>query len=870
MKLLSLHVENFGTLQSFDLSPAEGFNVLYQKNGWGKTTLTVFIKAMLYGLPATAKRSLDDNERKKYTPWQGGAFGGSIEFETAKGRFRAERFFGAKESLDTFALYDLDSNLPSTAYSSSLGEELFGIDADGFERSTYLSQRILSGSRDNNSIAAKLGDLLDDVDDVGSYDDAIAALDKRRKFYIMTGGRGAVAETEAEAIKVQTELEHCLRVEETLHLRENELAACTAALQSAEAEAKEIRIAMQKAGLARERAAFSDQKNRMQSELSELLRRRERINDFFRNAPPSQSELSEGKRLYEEIKEAKARLDAIPAEIPEADTLAALRRRYSKGVPDPRTVAKIEQDNGELITLRAKHTALCENHTTDPIIRRFPNGAPDRVEIEEAYNSLRAAERMKKETEAACLAIESSKPKTTLTAVSIVLLCIGALSVAVACLPALRAMLTPLFIGGVTVLVAGAILLMTALSKKRNYQRNETAVLQKNHERTAECRRLIGGVGELLFAYGLHPTSEEELSRSLGELSVLASRYWDAMKKVQHTEEELRAVTQSVNTLSARLHAVFSSLYGDLPYKTDYRAELDKMRRELDLLSHLEASAHRRAEERAKAEKALRDRQEALLPFLRRFDPAGKMRAGECLNFVSEQYAEYHRLGREIDEKRANVTAFVTEKKLDTAPAPTDAGEYDRLIAEEKALQGRISDLTRRRTVLKNDVDHLSDEVERISELTARQERLKTQHAEYKANAATIANTAKFLEEAKTALSTRYLGGMQESFAKFLSRLTKNTAPEAVMDASFDVRLRESGQTRSMESFSRGWRDAVEFCTRLSLTDALYKDGEKPFLLLDDPFVNLDDDRLPAARELLESLANDYQILYFVCHKDRI
>ena len=73
-----------------------------------------------------------------------------------------------------------------------------------------------------------------------------------------------------------------------------------------------------------------------------------------------------------------------------------------------------------------------------------------------------------------------------------------------------------------------------------------------------------------------------------------------------------------------------------------------------------------------------------------------------------------------------------------------------------------------------------------------------------------------------------------------------------------------------MESFSRGWRDAVEFCTRLSLTDALYKDSEKPFLLLDDPFVNLDDERLPAARALLESLAADYQILYFVCHKDRI
>ena len=100
MRLLRLHVENFGVLQNYDLTLTDGLNVLYEKNGWGKSTLAVFVKAMFYGLPASAKRSLDENERKKYTPWQGGAFGGSLEFVCQKGRFRVERFFGDKESLD--------------------------------------------------------------------------------------------------------------------------------------------------------------------------------------------------------------------------------------------------------------------------------------------------------------------------------------------------------------------------------------------------------------------------------------------------------------------------------------------------------------------------------------------------------------------------------------------------------------------------------------------------------------------------------------------------------------------------------------------------------------------------------------------------
>ena len=147
---------------------------------------------------------------------------------------------------------------------------------------------------------------------------------------------------------------------------------------------------------------------------------------------------------------------------------------------------------------------------------------------------------------------------------------------------------------------------------------------------------------------------------------------------------------------------------------------------------------------------------------------------------------------------------------------------------------------------------------------------MKEQIDEARANYTTLMHTAKFLEEAKTALSTRYLDGMQKSFTGFLTDLIGENSPEALMDTSFDVRLREGGQTRTMESFSRGWRDAVQFCVRLSLTDALYADTEPPFLLLDDPFVNLDDTRLAAARALLDKLSQTHQILYLVCHKDRV
>ena len=106
MKLIRCHVENFGKLSDFDYSFADGLNCLRQDNGWGKTTLANFIKAMFYGLPVTTKKNLVENERKKYTPWQGGNYGGNLIFEIKQKQYRIERFFGKKEAEDVYNLID--------------------------------------------------------------------------------------------------------------------------------------------------------------------------------------------------------------------------------------------------------------------------------------------------------------------------------------------------------------------------------------------------------------------------------------------------------------------------------------------------------------------------------------------------------------------------------------------------------------------------------------------------------------------------------------------------------------------------------------------------------------------------------------------
>ena len=71
-----------------------------------------------------------------------------------------------------------------------------------------------------------------------------------------------------------------------------------------------------------------------------------------------------------------------------------------------------------------------------------------------------------------------------------------------------------------------------------------------------------------------------------------------------------------------------------------------------------------------------------------------------------------------------------------------------------------------------------------------------------------------------------------------------------------------------MKHLSHGYRDLVSFCMRIALVDAMYE-NEKPMLLLDDPFVNLDEEKIEKAKVLVNKLAERYQILYMSCHESR-
>ncbi len=81
MKIKRLAVHNFGKLHDVTLDFYDGINLVCGQNESGKSTLHAFISAMFFGMERGRGRAAKNDAFTKYTPWDGGSYGGVIEIE---------------------------------------------------------------------------------------------------------------------------------------------------------------------------------------------------------------------------------------------------------------------------------------------------------------------------------------------------------------------------------------------------------------------------------------------------------------------------------------------------------------------------------------------------------------------------------------------------------------------------------------------------------------------------------------------------------------------------------------------------------------------------------------------------------------------
>ena len=379
MKLISCYIENFGLIHTAEYHFKRDLDCHLSDNGTGKTTLTAFIEAMLYGIGEGRKQTLDENPRKKYTPWQGGKFGGSLTLEVGKKKYIIERSFGSKPADDTFRLIDADTGRISEDYSANIGEELFGIDRDGFLRTAFLSEKNLRGKNDNKSISAKLSDLVGVDGDVGEFDSAIKLLDERRKFYQKKGGSGEIFNTRERMLECERRLDSLTRLEEATAEKENALKELTSEKAKLLELRKSTNARLETLNAQRERKGHEEAYATMLADLATEKSRFEKVKEFFAAGVPSPEDIELAANSYSraEVLKTEALAESGNEEYVMLDEFFKNKTSYAE-IGDAEHSASLVED-------KAKEIAEIDNGT-DSVSKEmkaiFPSGAPTREAIE--------------------------------------------------------------------------------------------------------------------------------------------------------------------------------------------------------------------------------------------------------------------------------------------------------------------------------------------------------------------------------------------------------------------------------------------------------------------------------------------------------
>ena len=108
--------------------------------------------------------------------------------------------------------------------------------------------------------------------------------------------------------------------------------------------------------------------------------------------------------------------------------------------------------------------------------------------------------------------------------------------------------------------------------------------------------------------------------------------------------------------------------------------------------------------------------------------------------------------------------------------------------------------------------------------------------------------------------------GLATSVSRYFRDLTDGRYQEVRLKGTSPVEV-EGATALDAALLSQGALGSLALATRLALAD-LYLDGMEGFLLLDDPFTDMDPSRRHAAECCLGEFAKQRQVLFFTCHPD--
>lgn len=833
MILKRCHIDAFGTLSNFDYEFAPGLTVLLRENGFGKSTFAAFIKAMFYGLQKDGN-SLEKNERKRFEPWQGGKFGGFLEFSARGKDYRVIRSFGKTAAKDTFSLLDLSTGAPSGDFSERLGEELFQLDAKSFARSTYLSQFSDGEPSATTSIQAKLSGLVEDTDDLLNFDTAMKDLKEARKRLGVSQKAGIpVPDALAQTQKMELELAQAQAQLPELERLCGQIDGLNQEKEAKSAELRHIHAQFLQASQWEAQAELLRQAEEKRQRLAQTEANLRTLDAGHPKGYPSLSEIEAQKQQQVRFSQAEARLRSLQG--PQTG-----EARF----PEEKDLAACEQTQEELRLLRQQLT-VCrltpEEENRYQVLRRtFASGVPSEEEILDRQRSCRRIAQLEGLKNAPAQRVEpSAGPK-------VLLLILGGLLILVG----LGLLFIGQFLAGRALLALGLISLVLGLRPAAKPQVvTASAISQSENQELYDRKRALSDF--LLSFYADVQEPEMQLSRLLGD----RKDYLSLREKAALLSGQQEALRQTISEKQALVLNLFEAYFPGRPYEEGF----------VQALRERAWEDRQRTAALAEETRLFQSLRAALEAFANRF---GLEYGPGVLNALEEDARTRQKLAQDLDRQTRELEAFRSAHPDLQQVSPQSLPSAQALSQKDAGVQAEITELDRRLSQLRDNRNALQRATARIPDLQDQIAALRDSGEDAVRKYTLLSDTMSLLDAARENLANSYVGKVKGQFLHYADTLLPGQLAGFFLDKDLTLRVDALGNPREAAAFSAGTLDCLMLCMRLALVDALFPE-EKPCLILDDPFVNLDDAHTQKALALLKEIAKGRQVVYLVCNSSR-
>ncbi len=838
MRLTSLYIADFGNLHDYKIDFQNNLYSAYEENGFGKSTLSLFIKAMFYGLKKGKKTDL--SERIRALPYSKPQCSGSIEFVHNGSNYKIERVFFKNEADDVLKAYR--NNKETDELGPIPGLIIFAMDEESFLKTISISANDLK-IEPTESLRIKMGHYVESSDESVDYEEAKKKLETYKKTLVPSKGgevKGLIAEKKKQIENLENKKSNLNTLKESLESKYESLNKLNNDIADLD---KKVNYASKINDI------FSDWEmfDKYDSDIKEIEQSINAIKALYPFGMPDKGESDKVNKALDENKHFFKEKEWYETNI-NKDELDRLKSHFGNSLPTDEELDSLNKLHQQYLdNSKKKESALSVNDID--LIKRFDDKNSLIDNIEENIQKYRSFNQITYNVS------KVDAPKTKKShALEIVLLSLSIVLIVLGLIISLTSKnYLLLLISGFGLLLlfaTGFIYFQKQLKDKLDNSSNGSI----DAVRIQNQNRLLSDISSSLSLLNYNVSDASNIEGLISQYKNDLALYKSAKARQNEAEIGDRKRIEVLETITIQLQSIYKKYH----YDGDLISNNKSLNDDISVYKQLMRQIKENNDHLEPIEKQIKSNKEIIFAFTDKYHVEN---IDEYLKLLDKNRLLLSTKNDDLEKKHVEKDKFAKEKNLTTRPEVQDK-------IDVQDLNSQISNLVDKKIKLSNEIDDDERNIEALSNDVSSIDTCKEELKELKTKEYIVKSTLAMLEEAETSLKNRYIAPLKNSFVKYISFLEEAIGKKITMNSDFEISIIEEGIQRDYRHLSSGQLTLVMLCYRLAILDNIFP-TEKPFIIFDDAFAYLDEKHLLKANQLVKSLSSTRQILYFTCHQSR-